>query len=90
MSRRWILLAAALPLTACSDEVPAVDPAPDATQELVDPDEDDILDVDPLSRQDGQTEDDSRGAETGDEVLPSVGDRITPDEVPERIDGEQP
>ena len=65
-----LLFALALPLAACGgDEVPAVDPAPDATPELPDPDPDTILDVDPLSRQDGQTSDDTfDDAEVGQDV----------------------
>jgi hypothetical protein len=88
MTARAALLVAALalPLAACEvpdDEVPAVEEAPDPTAELPDPDEDDILDVDPLSRQDGQVEDEleAQDAEVGDEVLPSLGDRIGPDEA---------
>ena len=85
MTPRVALLAAALalPLAACGDDPDAsdVDPTPDATAELPDPDPDGPLDVDPLSRPDGMTADDAvvDEVETGEDVLPSMGDRIGPD-----------
>lgn len=86
MLRLALLSLLALPLAACADDEadvadPAVDPAPDATAELPDPDPDTPLDVDPLSRQDGLTSDEAAldSAETGEDVLPSMGDRIGPD-----------
>lgn len=83
MLRLALLALFALPLAACGAdvpeaEVPTFDPAPDGAAELPDPDRDDVLDVDPLSRQDGITSDEAAldSAETGDDVLPSMGDRI--------------
>ena len=56
----------ALPLAACGPT--DTDPDPDATQELPDPDPDTPMDVDPLSRDDGQSSDEAMAdeAETGD------------------------
>lgn len=86
MLRLALLALFALPLAACGadvpeDEVPAVDSAPDGAAELPDPDRDDVLDVDPLSRQDGITSDEAAldSAATGNDVLPSMGDRIDGD-----------
>ncbi|MDT0631119.1 hypothetical protein RQM47_01800 [Rubrivirga sp. S365] len=82
-----LLLAAALPLAACADdEVPAVDPVPDATPELPDPDPDTILDVDPLSRQDGQTSDDTFdenevGQDIQDRPLDGLDEAAPPDSL---------
>ena len=60
MSRFSLLLAFALPLAACADgEAPDVTTAPDAAQELPDPDPDTAFDVDPIARPDGQTSDDT-------------------------------
>ena len=72
MPRQLLLRLAlfALPLTGCE---PVETDDPDATGELADPDPaDGPLDVDPLSRQDGQTtDDDFDTAETGDVVFPT-------------------
>ena len=92
MSRFLLLFALALPLAACgdgdlpADEVPAVDPAPDATPELADPDPDTILDVDPLSRQDGQTSDDTFdenevGQDVQDRPLDGLDEAAPPDSL---------
>ena len=65
-----LLLALSLPLAACG---PTETDAPDATGELADPDPaDGPLDVDPLSRDDGQTSDDDFDTpEDGDDVFPT-------------------
>lgn len=85
-----LLFAFALPLAACgdapADEVPAVDSAPDATPELPDPDPDTILDVDPLSRQDGQTSDDTFdenevGQDVQDRPLDGLDEAAPPDSL---------
>ena len=82
-----LLLALALPLGACADdEVPAVDPAPDATPELADPDPDTPLDVDPLSRQDGQTSDDTFdenevGQDVQDRPMDGLDEAAPPDSL---------
>lgn len=67
------VLAASLSITACTDAGEQVDPAPDATPELADPDPDTPLDVDPLSRQDGQSSDEAAmdSVETGDDLFNS-------------------
>lgn len=65
-----LLLALALPLAACGDDA-ELQTRPDATPELADPDPDGLLDVDPLSRSDGQTADDTFGVETGDDLFES-------------------
>ena len=66
-----LALAFALPLAACTDAGEQVDPVPDATPELPDPDPDTPLDVDPLSRDDGQTEDEAMmdSVEVGDDLF---------------------
>ena len=67
------VLAASLSIAACTDAGEQVDPAPDATPELADPDPDTPLDVDPLSRQDGQSSDEAAmdSGETGDDLFNS-------------------
>ena len=79
-----LLLALALPLSACGPQ--ETDPTPDATGELPDPDpEDGFMDVDPLSRDDGQTSDDDFDeVETGDDLFntPVETDNPPVDEVP--------
>lgn len=76
-----LLLALSLPLAACGDSAEYQD-APDATPELADPDPDGPLDVDPLSRSDGQTDDDTfdEPAETGDDLFESPVIDETPSE----------
>ena len=83
-----LLLALALPLGACAgDDASEFQPAPDATPELPDPDPDTILDVDPLSRQDGQTSDDTFDeAETGQEVQDRPMDGLEEAATPEELD----
>lgn len=81
-----LLLAAALPLAACESEAPAIDPAPDATPELPDPDPDTPFDVDPLSRQDGQTSDDTFdenevGQDVQDRPLDGLDQAAPPDSL---------
>ena len=82
-----LLFALALPLTACSEgDAPDVDPAPDATPELPDPDPDTPLDVDPLSRQDGQTSDDTFdenevGQDVQDRPLDGLDEAAPPDSL---------
>lgn len=78
MPRFLLLLALALPLAACGTE--PTDVAPDPTPELADPDPDTPMDVDPLSRQDGQTSDDDFDAapETGDDLFQAPVEDATP------------
>ncbi len=78
MNRLLLLFALALPLSACGPD--QVEPAPDATPELADPDADTPLDVDPLSRDDGQTIDDDMdgAAETGDDLFEAPVEDATP------------
>ena len=84
MTRPLLLLALAGSLAACADS--EVQPAPDATPELADPDPDTPFDVDPLSRQDGQTMDDQviDPVETGDDIgdRPLDGVQTPPDAPP--------
>lgn len=81
MTRLLILLfALTLPLAACGPQ--ETDPDPDGTAELPDPDPSDPPgDVDPLSRDDGQTSDDdiNEGApETGDDLFNAPIEDATP------------
>lgn len=81
MIRSLFLLAAlALPLSACGGEE-ALDPAPDGAPELPDPDPDTPLDVDPLSRQDGQSSDEAGldSAEVGREVFDRPIEGVEPE-----------
>ena len=73
-----LLFALALPLASCGPD--QVEPAPDATPELPDPDPDTPLDVDPLSRDDGQSSDDAMldSPETGDDLFQSPVEDDTP------------
>lgn len=90
MSRLLLLLALAASLTACGD--PEVNATPDATPELADPDPDTPLDVDPLSRPDGQTMDDQTidPVETGDEIGDRPLDGVeTPEDAPPSAGGDQ-
>ena len=73
-----LLFALALPLSACGPN--QVEPAPDATQELPDPDPDTPLDVDPLSRDDGQSSDEAMAdsVQTGDDLFNAPIEDETP------------
>ena len=75
-----LLLALSLPLAACGPT--ETDPTPDATPELADPDpEDGPFDVDPLSRDDGQTSDDTFDeTETGDDLFNTPVEEADSDE----------
>ncbi len=80
MLRLLLLAALTLPLSACGGD-DAIDPAPDGAPELADPDPDTPVDVDPLSRQDGQTSDEAAldSAEVGQEVFERPMDRLEPE-----------
>ena len=81
MTRALLLaLGLALATTGCSDEATNATSDPDPTPELADPDPDGPFDVDPLSRQDGQTSDDTPidPVETGDEVMDRPIEGIEP------------
>ena len=89
MTRTLLLLALAGALVACSD--PEVQDGPDATPELADPDPDTPMDVDPLSRPDGQTMDDQTidPVETGDEIGDRPLDGVeTPADAPPSAGGQ--
>lgn len=80
---RVLLLALGLAIatTGCGDQADDAPTANDPTPELADPDpEDGPFDVDPLSRQDGQTSDDTPidPVETGDDVMENPIEGITP------------
>ena len=88
MPRSLLLaLALALPLGACAeDDASDFQPTPDATPELPDPDPDTVFDVDPLSRQDGQTSDDTfdqpeTGQEVQDRPLDGLDEAAPPDSL---------
>ena len=73
-----LLFALALPLAACGPT--DTDPTTDPTQELPDPDPDTPVDVDPLSRDDGQSSDEAAAgeAETGDDLFDAPVEDDTP------------
>lgn len=92
MARLLLLLALTFSLAACADSEDQLNPTPDATPELADPDPDTPLDVDPLSRPDGQTMDDQTidPVETGDEIGDRPLDGVeTPEDAPPSAGGDQ-